>query len=153
MNLEYNLKEIEKIENDIMDRCKVLNIDNSLLISKTILEFLDSLFKDADIASLRSNDTKTQEDFIAQYVDAFVAPKTTVKKQEETSTQLSFFDVIDDTATAEPKSDVVEKSPVVTEEKKAEVKREIAVKIKEFMNKAIAVPKIAIHISSKRAGM
>ena len=109
---------------------------------------LDSLFKDADIVSLRSNDTKTQEDFISQYVDAFVAPKTTVKKQEETSMQLSFFDVTDDTAMAEPKLDVVKNFPVVTEEKKAEVKREAAVKIKEFINKAIAVPKIAIHISS-----
>ena len=109
---------------------------------------LDSLFKDADIASLRSNDAKTQEDFIAQYVDAFVAPKTTIKKQEETSTQLSFFDMTPDSDIAESKSDVVEKFPAVTEEKKAEVKREVAVKIKEFINKAIAVPKIAIHISS-----
>ena len=110
---------------------------------------LDSLFKDADMAALRSNDSKIQEDFIAQYVDAFVAPKKTSKKQEdEMSTQLSFFDITPDSDIAESKSDVVEKSPAVTEEKKAEVKREVAVKIKEFINKAIAVPKIAIHISS-----
>ena len=48
MNLDYNEKEIEKIENDIVDRSKVLNIDNSLLELKTILEFLDSLFKDIE---------------------------------------------------------------------------------------------------------
>lgn len=48
MNLEYNFNEIEKIENDIIDRTKVLNIDNSLLELKTILEFLDSLFKDIE---------------------------------------------------------------------------------------------------------
>ncbi len=48
MNLDYNLTEIEKIENDILDKSKVLNIDNSLLELKTILEFLDSLFKDIE---------------------------------------------------------------------------------------------------------
>ncbi|MCI5702217.1 MAG: septation ring formation regulator EzrA [Erysipelotrichaceae bacterium] len=48
MNLDYNLAEIEKIENDIVDRSKVLNIDNSLIELKTILEFLDSLFKDIE---------------------------------------------------------------------------------------------------------
>ena len=48
MNLDYNFKEIEKIENDIIDRSKVLNIDNSLIELKTILEFLDSLFKDIE---------------------------------------------------------------------------------------------------------
>ena len=48
MNLDYNFHEIERIENDIVDRSKVLNIDNSLLELKTILEFLDSLFKDIE---------------------------------------------------------------------------------------------------------
>ena len=48
MNLDYNFSEIEKIENDVVDKSKVLNIDNSLIELKTILEFLDSLFKDID---------------------------------------------------------------------------------------------------------
>ena len=48
MHFEKNLEEIDKIENDIIDRAKVLNIDNSLLSLKTILEFLDSLFKDIE---------------------------------------------------------------------------------------------------------
>ena len=48
MNLDYNISEIERIENDIIDKSKVLNIDNSLIELKTILEFLDSLFKDID---------------------------------------------------------------------------------------------------------
>ncbi len=110
---------------------------------------LDSLFKDADIASLRAENTKTQEDFIAQYVDAFVAPKNTIKRQEETSTQLSFFDIMENnTVITEEDTQIMQNTPIITEEKKAEVKREVAVKIKEFMNKAIAVPKIAIHISS-----
>ena len=48
MKLDYNLEAIEKIENDILDKSKVLNIDNSLLELKTILEFLDSIFKDIE---------------------------------------------------------------------------------------------------------
>ena len=48
MKLDYNEQEIEKIENDIVDRSKVLNISNSLIELKTILEFLDSLFKDIE---------------------------------------------------------------------------------------------------------
>ncbi len=48
MNLDYNIAEIERIENDIIDKSKVLNIDNSLIELKTILEFLDSLFKDIE---------------------------------------------------------------------------------------------------------
>ncbi len=59
MNLDYNFKEIEKIENDIIDRCKVLNIDNSLLELKTILEFLDSLFKDIEKEKIYKKDFDT----------------------------------------------------------------------------------------------
>ena len=48
MNLDYNFKEIERIENDILDRTKVLNVENSLFELKTVLEFLDGLFKDIE---------------------------------------------------------------------------------------------------------
>ena len=56
MNLDYNEKEIERIENDIVDRSKVLNIDNSLIELKTILEFLDSLFKDIEMEKIYKKD-------------------------------------------------------------------------------------------------
>ncbi len=48
MNLDYNFKEIEKFESDVLDRLNVLNTENSLLELKTILEFLDSIFKDIE---------------------------------------------------------------------------------------------------------
>ncbi len=59
MNLDYNFKEIERIENDILDRTKVLNIDNSLFELKTILEFLDSLFKDIEKEKIYKKDFDT----------------------------------------------------------------------------------------------
>ncbi len=59
MKLDYNIKEIERIENDIVDRSKVLNIDNSLIELKTILEFLDSLFKDIEKEKIYRKDFDT----------------------------------------------------------------------------------------------
>ena len=59
MHLDDNFTEIEKIENDVIDRAKVLNIDNSLLELKTILEFLDSLFKDIEKEKVYKKDFDT----------------------------------------------------------------------------------------------
>jgi len=73
MNLDYNLAEIGKIENDIVDRCKVLNIDNSLIELKTVLEFLDSLFKDIE------KEKKYKKDFDILY-DNFNERISKIKK-------------------------------------------------------------------------
>ena len=59
MKLDYNVKEIERIENDIIDRSKVLNINNSLIELKTILQFLDSLFKDIEKEKVYKKDFDT----------------------------------------------------------------------------------------------
>lgn len=48
MNFEDNIRDIEKKGNDILTRAKVLNITDSLFDLRTILEYLDSLFKDLD---------------------------------------------------------------------------------------------------------
>ena len=48
LNLDNNLADIEKKESDILSRAKVLNITDSLFDLRTILEYLDSLFKDLD---------------------------------------------------------------------------------------------------------
>ena len=48
LHLEDNLASIEKRENDILDRAKVLNITDSLFDLRTILEYLDGLFKDLE---------------------------------------------------------------------------------------------------------
>ena len=48
LNFENNISDIEKKESDIFSRAKVLNITDSLFDLRTILEYLDSLFKDLD---------------------------------------------------------------------------------------------------------
>ena len=48
LNFENNINDIKMRENDILTRAKVLNITDSLLDLRTILEYLDGLFKDLD---------------------------------------------------------------------------------------------------------
>lgn len=48
LNFDNNISDIEKRENDILTRAKVLNINDSLFDLRTILEYLDSLFRDLD---------------------------------------------------------------------------------------------------------
>ncbi len=49
LDYENNISDIEKKENDIISRAKVLNITDSLFDLRTILEYLDNLFKDLEI--------------------------------------------------------------------------------------------------------
>ena len=48
LNFDNNISDIEKKENDILTRAKVLNINDSLFDLRTILEYLDGLFRDLD---------------------------------------------------------------------------------------------------------
>ena len=48
LNYESNINDIEKKENDILSRAKVLNINNSLFDLRMILEYLDNLFKELE---------------------------------------------------------------------------------------------------------
>ena len=46
LNIEYNVEEANKKINDIMDRAKVLNLEDSLFELKVLLDYFDSLFND-----------------------------------------------------------------------------------------------------------
>lgn len=48
LNYEENIKNIEVKEEDILTRAKVLNITNSLFDARTILEYLDNLFRELE---------------------------------------------------------------------------------------------------------
>ena len=58
LNFDNNIVDIEKRENDILTRAKVLNINDSLFDLRTILEYLDNLFRDLD----EERDAKTKFD-------------------------------------------------------------------------------------------
>lgn len=46
LNFEYNATEVTKKINDVLDRCKVLNLEDAILELKTIIDYFDSLFSD-----------------------------------------------------------------------------------------------------------
>ncbi len=46
LNIEYNVSEAEKKMNDILDRAKVLNLEDSLFELKVLLEYFESAFND-----------------------------------------------------------------------------------------------------------
>jgi septation ring formation regulator len=46
LNVEYNIDEISKKINDIMDRVKVLNLEEVVFELKTFMEYFDNLFND-----------------------------------------------------------------------------------------------------------
>ena len=46
LNVEYNIEESNKKINDIMDRARILNMEDSVLELKVLLEYFDSLYND-----------------------------------------------------------------------------------------------------------
>ena len=73
LNYEKNIEDIEKKENDILSRAKVLNINNSLFDLRMILEYLDNLFKELE------KEKKSKNEF-DQLDEAFLAKKEKLEK-------------------------------------------------------------------------
>lgn len=48
LNLDYNLEESDKKIQDVFARLNVLNVEDSILILKTILDYFDSIYNDFD---------------------------------------------------------------------------------------------------------
>ncbi len=48
MNLDHNIEEAEKKINDVFDRLKMLNLEDSIFELKTILDYFESLYVDFD---------------------------------------------------------------------------------------------------------
>ncbi len=46
LNVEYNIEEANKKISDILDKCKVLNLEDSLFELKVLVQYFDSLFED-----------------------------------------------------------------------------------------------------------
>ena len=55
LNVEYNIDEANKKINDILDRCKVLNLEDSLLELKVLSDYFDSLFNDYEKEKINKN--------------------------------------------------------------------------------------------------
>lgn len=64
LNIDYNISEAEKKLADVFDRLKVLNVNDSIIELKTILDYFDSLYGDFD----REVDAKKNYDSLSRKI-------------------------------------------------------------------------------------
>ena len=65
LNVDYNITEANKKLSDIMDRTKVLNLEDSLFELKVLLDYFDSLFNDFE---KEKNDRKIYDELVETFV-------------------------------------------------------------------------------------
>ena len=65
LNVDYNITEANKKLNDIMDRTRVLNLEDSLFELKVLVEYFDSLFNDFE---REKNDRHIYDELVATFV-------------------------------------------------------------------------------------
>ena len=71
LNVDYNVEEANKKLNDIMDRTRVLNLEDNLFELKVLLDYFDSLFNDFE-------KEKADRKIYDELVEAFVNKKTKI---------------------------------------------------------------------------
>ena len=64
LNIDYNISEADKKLADIFDRLKVLNVNDSIIELKTILDYFDSLYGDFD----KERDAKKNYDSLSRKI-------------------------------------------------------------------------------------
>lgn len=64
LNIDYNISEADKKLADIFDRLKVLNVNDSIIELKTILDYFDSLYSDFD----KERDAKKNYDSLSRKI-------------------------------------------------------------------------------------
>ncbi len=65
LNVDYNITEANKKLNDIMDRTKVLNLEDSLFELKVLLDYFDSLYNDFE---KEKKDKRIYEELVESFV-------------------------------------------------------------------------------------
>ena len=65
LNIDYNITEANKKLNDIMDRTRVLNLEDSLFELKVLVEYFDSLFNDFE---KEKNDRRIYDELVDTFV-------------------------------------------------------------------------------------
>lgn len=138
------------LDDDAVEETEVVKVTGTLDESQMTL--FDTIFTDTKLASLRDaeSDEKTQEELYAAYLKNFSAPQERTKATEDTSGQLTMFDMPGMEDTVKPISET-EDSTASKPQKPAEKpmdKGTFVAKVKEYAVKAIAVPKVAIQVNS-----
>ena len=66
LNVDYNVEEANKKLNDIMDRTKVLNLEDNLFELKVLLDYFDSLFNDFE---KEKADRKVYDELVEAFIN------------------------------------------------------------------------------------
>ena len=140
------------LDEKAVEETEVVNVKSTFDEGQTSL--FDDLFVDTGLTSYSELDSEEkQAELYASYVSRFSAPKQSSKSADPDG-QLSLFDdlgailvpVTEEPASAIENADV---APANTKAPKPVGKKEFIEKVKEYTAKAIGVPRIAIHVSSR----
>ena len=140
------------LDEKAVEETEIVSVKSTFDEGQTSL--FDDLFVDTGLTSYSELDSEEkQAELYASYVSRFSAPKQSSKSGEPDG-QLSLFDdlgavappVSEELVSATETSDV---APANTKSPKPVSKKEFIEKVKEYTAKAIGVPRIAIHVSSR----
>ncbi len=140
------------LDEKAVEETEVVNVKSTFDDRQTSL--FDDLFMDTGLTSYSELDSEEkQAELYALYVSRFSAPKQ-FSKSGEPDGQLSLFDdlgAVEAPIAEEPASttDTPDVAPASTKAPKPVSKKEFIEKVKEYTTKAIGVPRIAIHVSSR----
>lgn len=86
LNVEYNVSEANKKINDIKDRCKVLNLEDSLFELKVLMDYFENLFTDFEKEKVNrrsfeelNNNFKNKLDKMNAIIDEMFAKMSDIK--------------------------------------------------------------------------
>lgn len=69
LNIEYNISEADKKINDILDKCKVLNLEDSLFELKILVQYFDSIFEDFDKEKITRENYENSDNIFSKKLD------------------------------------------------------------------------------------
>lgn len=69
LNVEYNIEEANKKLNDILDRCKILNLEDSYLELEVLIKYFDGLYDDLDKEKAKRTNYENSDRAFAKKLD------------------------------------------------------------------------------------
>jgi septation ring formation regulator len=83
LKIEYNVEESLKKVNEIIDRIKVLNLENCMFELKNMLEFLENLFQEFDIEKNGKKDYEEEKEILNRRIDKLYSVINNSKEELE----------------------------------------------------------------------
>ena len=137
------------LDDDFVEETELVQV--SAPVSEGQVSLFDDLFTQVQVPSytVAATDEEVQDRLYESYLKSF-APKKE-RATDNGDMQLSLFDPVEDTVTpaiVETPADTATDAPVKPSTGKPIGKKEFVEKIREYSAKAVAVPKVAIQVSS-----